>query len=92
MPRISPVRSIVIRRSFCDQATSSRLRRIARTRFSPQMSFAGSKDRVLNGIAISAVQPLGSTCARPSQMPSQSMLNDMPPNSRPSRCTLFGFR
>src|SRR5712664_820588 len=79
MPSSFPAREIFIRlnwRGMKDQNASSFLRRIERTRLSPQVCTSPEPYRsVVNGIRNSAYQPRESTDVATVQLPSQLRLN-----------------
>jgi hypothetical protein len=58
-------------------AISSPRRRMPRPKLKPQSVVEGSNGRVLNGIAISATQPVSSMDAAVSQMTVQSLWNEL---------------
>ena len=73
------------------QPVRSSRRAIARRKLMPQVSLLGSNDSVLNGIAISVIQPRSSTVEAVYQMPSQFHCSSLMFWNSPSWRRPFGF-
>ncbi len=76
-PPTSPNDDGLKSRLFEDQPICSPLRPMYRPTLKPQTSFSESNDSVLNGISISAIQPVSVIWASPCQIPRQFQFSDV---------------